>query len=89
MSSKNSVWGKPEDFPELERPWEPEVGDRFVVSINTRTKDRSWTGEVWTCVAKAAGHIQGRASKKRPWGNLVIFLKHEHEFHDAGEFVVE
>lgn len=69
----------------------PQVGTRFMVGVNKRVNDRSYTNEVFECVAVNGYHVQGKRLKWKAFyeGDFVTFLQPEHDFYSAEGFEVE
>lgn len=61
-------------------------GDLFTVSANKRVRDRSWTTEVWKCLAINEHQIvASRFPKPREYDPILLVIR-EHDFFDASSF---
>jgi hypothetical protein len=63
----------------------PSIGEKFTVSNNLVTGNRSYTNEVITCTGTNESHVQGLVSSALPDQEKKKFLfdKSEHKFYPA------
>jgi len=80
--SKNSKQAA-QDLPDSD--YIPSIGEKFTVSNNLVTGDRSYTNEVITCTGTNESHVQGLVSSALPDQDKKKFLfdKSEHKFYPA------